>query len=478
MSKKNLLILLGVGILALYLVLVAGIRWGDKTPPRIILKEPFTVVGPATLLSLRIEDDETGLQEVSIRIVQNLETFSLAAQHFPAHGELSLEAGMEHSFEFEITPYADGGIPRRRGPASLIVTARDYSWRELFEGNWARLNQDFTVKFTPPRLEILSSPLPISQGGSGVVFYRVSEDATRYGIQIGPAFFPGYPMPEEFSHFSLIAFPFNLPADEPIQLVAEDGLGNHAIHTLDLRVRSKKWRTRRIRITDRFITNTIMPIIAQTPDIEDQGDNLKNFLEVNNKLRRINDEQLIDLSTHTRQEFVWQGPFLQLSNSQVESAFADHRNYLYQGKVVDSEDHLGFDLAVTKQYPVEAGNSGVVVLTEFLGIYGNAIVLDHGYGLQSLYAHLSSFEVKKGDRVAKGQIIARSGTTGLAAGDHLHFSLLLHGVQVNPLEWWDPNWVKTRISAKLRKHEPTQPEFSPPQTLGPAPLGSTTQSDF
>ena len=127
---------------------------------------------------------------------------------------------------------------------------------------------------------------------------------------------------------------------------------------------------------------------------------------------------------------------------------------------------------------MEAANSGVVVLTEFLGIYGNAIVLDHGYGLQSLYAHLSSFEVKKGDRVAKGHIIARSGTTGLAAGDHLHFSLLLHGVHVNPLEWWDPHWVKTRISAKLRKHEQAEPEILSPQTLGPAPLGSTTQSDF
>lgn len=477
-SKKNLLILVGLSIIALYLTLIAAIRWSDSTPPRITLKKPFEVVGPATPLSLRVKDDETGLQEVSISITQNLENFPLVTQHFPTHSKLSLETGAEHSFDFEITPYADGKIPQRRGPASLIVTARDYSWREFFEGNTKRLKQEFTVKFIPPRLEILSSPLPISQGGSGVIFYRVSEDAARYGIQIGPTFFPGYPMPDELSHFSLIAFRYNLPTNEPIQLVADDGLGNYAVHTLDLQVIRNKWRSRRIRITDRFITNTVIPIILQTPEIQDQKNSLKNFLEVNSKLRRINDERIMGLSAQTQQKFLWQGPFLQLSNSKVESAFADHRDYLYEGKVVDSADHLGFDLAVTKKYPVEAANDGVVVLAEFLGIYGNTVILDHGYGLQSLYAHLSSFEVKKGDRVAKGQAIARSGTTGLAAGDHLHFSLLLHGIQVNPIEWWDPNWVKTHISNKFKKHEPTKPELSSPQKVGPVFLGPKTQPDF
>jgi len=138
---------------------------------------------------------------------------------------------------------------------------------------------------------------------------------------------------------------------------------------------------------------------------------------------------------------MWEGVFVQLSNSQVEAFFADHREYVYSGKVIDTQYHLGFDLAVTKHYPVDAANSGVVVLAEYFGIYGNTIVIDHGYGLQSLYAHLSSFQAKMGDYVRKGQMIAKSGMTGLAAGDHLHFSVLVHGVQVNPVEWWDPDWV-------------------------------------
>ena len=144
---------------------------------------------------------------------------------------------------------------------------------------------------------------------------------------------------------------------------------------------------------------------------------------------------------------------------------------------MDTQYHLGFDLAVTKHYPVESANDGKVVLAEYFGIYGNTIVIDHGYGLQSLYAHLSSFAAEKGDVVRKGQIIGRSGMTGLAGGDHLHFSLLLQGVQINPVEWWDRRWVQSRITDPLhdplrknaagRKRVPRTP--APPNLMGPSP---------
>ncbi len=471
MNKKIIFYLIALAIVAAYIGLVGSIRWGDHTPPRITLVQPFTLVGPTTPLSLRIEDEGTGLQEIEVRLVQNLEQYPLAKERFPSHGALSLDGGTQHSFELHIVPFGDDAIPKRKGPATLIVSARDYSWRGFFEGNWARLNQEFTVKFTPPRVELLSTPLPITQGGAGVVFYRTSDDAKHFGVKIGENIFPGYPTPdEEYSYFSLIAFPHNLPVQTPVQIVADDGLGNHAVQPVDIKVIPQKWRTRKINITDRFIERTVLPLIAQTPGIEDQGDPLKNFLAVNNGLRSTNAKQLKELAAASKPEFMWEGEFVQLSNSQVEAAFADHRKYVYHGKVVDTQDHLGFDLAVTKQYPVEAANHGQVVLAEYFGIYGNTIVIDHGYGLQSLYAHLSSFEVKKGDYVRKRQIIARSGMTGLAAGDHLHFSLLLHGVQINPIEWWDPDWVQSHISERLRKNEPVAPSSLLPGKLPPSPF--------
>ena len=156
----------------------------------------------------------------------------------------------------------------------------------------------------------------------------MSEDAQSHGVQIGEAFFPGYPTPDESREFSLIAVPHDLSPKQPIQLIAEDGLGNNAILNLDYKIRKKAWRTRRIKITDRFIQQTVMPIIHHTPELQDQGENLKNFILVNNSLRKQNNQQLQELSQKTQSEFLWKGAFLQLSKSQVEAAFADHRRYI------------------------------------------------------------------------------------------------------------------------------------------------------
>lgn len=474
MNKKSLFYAIALAIVAFYLVMTAFYRWGDGTPPQITLVEPFTQAGPTTPLVLHVEDAGTGLQEVTVRLVQNLESYTLAEERFPTQSPLSIGGNADSSYDLTLIPFGDDTIPKRRGLVQLVITARDYSWRGFFEGNWARIEQDVAVKFTPPQLEILSSPLPVSQGGAGVAAYRVSDDAQRYGVRIGETFFPGYPNSERaFSAFSLFAFPHDIPASTPVLLTAEDGLGNHAEQRLDVPVVPKKWRSRTIKISDRFIEQTVRPIIAQTPEIEDLDDPLRNFLQVNNVLRKRTTDQLAALASNSRPEFLWNGAFVQLSNSQVEAAFADHREYRYGGKVVDKQYHLGFDLAVTKHYPVEAANDGKVVMAEYFGIYGNTIVIDHGYGLQSLYAHLSSFASEKGDVVSKGQIIGRSGMTGLAAGDHLHFSLLLQGVQINPMEWWDPRWVETHITDPLRdplrRNPSPAPRRGPRNRIGPLP---------
>ena len=474
-NKKNLFYAIALGIVAFYLVLTALYRWGDATPPQITLVEPFTQAGPTTPLILHVEDAGTGLQEVTVRLVQNLESYPLAQEQFSAQSPLSIGGGAHHTFDLNLLPFGDDTIPKRRGQVNLVITARDNSWRGFFEGNWARIEQDVAVKFTPPRLEVLSTPLPVAQGGAGAVVYRVSDDARRYGVRIGETFFPGYPNPDQaYTAFSLFAFPHDRPASTPVTLVADDGLGNHAEQRLDVTVVPKHWRSRTITISNRFIEQTIRPLIAQTPELEDLDDPLRNFLQVNNVLRKWTADQLTALAAGSRPEFLWNGAFIQLSNSQVEAAFADHREYRYGGNVVDTQDHLGFDLAVTKHYPVEAANDGTVVLAEHFGIYGNTIVIDHGYGLQSLYAHLSSFAAEKEDVVRKGQIIGRSGMTGLAAGDHLHFSLLLQGVQINPVEWWDRRWVQSRINDPLGRNDAAAPTRvpqtpAPPDRMGPLP---------
>jgi murein DD-endopeptidase MepM/ murein hydrolase activator NlpD len=187
------------------------------------------------------------------------------------------------------------------------------------------------------------------------------------------------------------------------------------------------------------------------PPPQDSPDMLAAFLKVNGELRKINANQIAAFAAKTSASKMWDGPFVQLGNSQVEASFADRRTYVYKGKEIDQQTHLGFDLAVTEHVPVAAANAGTVLNASWLGIYGNCVILDHGMGVQSLYAHLMSFDVKVGDTVTRGQIIGRSDSTGLAGGDHLHFTMLVAGRMVNPVEWWDAHWIADRVERKLKE---------------------------
>ena len=146
---------------------------------------------------------------------------------------------------------------------------------------------------------------------------------------------------------------------------------------------------------------------------------------------------------------LWSGVFERLPRSAPRAGFGDHRFFSYQGKPVGESYHLGFDLASVRNAEVPAANSGRVVFCGNLGIYGNLIVIDHGLGLMSLYSHLNDQLVKAGDVVQRGQIIAHTGSTGLAFGDHLHFGILVGGVEVTPLEWLDPKWIKDNITGRI-----------------------------
>ena len=160
---------------------------------------------------------------------------------------------------------------------------------------------------------------------------------------------------------------------------------------------------------------------------------------INGELRRKNAAKIASIARRTvAPEILWRGVvFHPFRNNAVESAFADQRTYIYNGKEVDQQVHLGFDLASFTNVPVVAANRGKVVYADELGIYGNCVIIDHGMGVQSLYGHLSSIGVKAGQMVEKEQEIGRSGMTGLAGGDHLHFTMLVNGNMVNPVEWWD-----------------------------------------
>jgi murein DD-endopeptidase MepM/ murein hydrolase activator NlpD len=206
--------------------------------------------------------------------------------------------------------------------------------------------------------------------------------------------------------------------------------------------------SRKIEVTMLF-RKVVPEILSQSPEIKDRGNPLENYLAINRELRQKDAETLKSLARKSKPAFLWARPFLMMPNGKVMAGFADRRTYRYQGRTIDHQDHLGFDLAVTQQSPIPAANSGTVVCARYLGIYGNAVVIDHGYGLMTIYGHLSSIAAAEGQEVARGDILGKTGATGLAGGDHLHFCTLLQGLPVNPVEWWDGHWIKDRLANKL-----------------------------
>jgi murein DD-endopeptidase MepM/ murein hydrolase activator NlpD len=345
------------------------------------------------------------------------------------------------------------------GPAVVEVTAGQPTLFGLQQTR-TTLTRPVTVRLTPPSVAVLSTHHYINHGGSELVVYRASPPGVPSGVRVGDREFRGFPASgagitssDSSLHVAFFALSWDQDVNTPISVFARDEGGNEATAVLEKRVFPKNFRRSRIPVDDEFLGKVVAPILQNSPDfkVDNPGDLLASYLRINRDLRRKNDSSIAVLAQETAPRILWKGPFKQLVNSAVEAGFADRRTYVYKGDSIDFQTHLGFDLASTSAAPVLAANSGTVVHAGYLGIYGNCVILDHGMGLQSLYAHLSSIGVQKGDSVEMSQELGRSGTTGLSGGDHLHFTMLLGGRAVTPIDWWSAQWVEDRITRKLRE---------------------------
>ncbi len=306
---------------------------------------------------------------------------------------------------------------------------------------------DVIINLEPPRVTADSEQHYINQGGAELVTFTVSGYFTESGVKVGAHKFRSFPRPGgkgPNDRFCLFAFPWDTPADTVPLVYASNPAGQEVTAQFWFRIKPKKFRQRDLDIEDQFIDKVTAEL-----DPGGAGDRVQRFLKINGEMRRANNATLAAFRNQTEQRVLWTPPFQQLSNSKVEAFFADVRTYRYNKEKIDQQVHLGFDLSKVKQAPVVASNTGKVLHAAPLGIYGNCVVLDHGFGLQSIYAHLSSIGVKVGQSVQRGEELGRSGSTGMAGGDHLHFSMQIDGVQVNPVEWWDPHWLKDRILSKV-----------------------------
>jgi murein DD-endopeptidase MepM/ murein hydrolase activator NlpD len=342
----------------------------------------------------------------------------------------------------------------KAGEAEVVVTATRpvlFGLREAM----AAATSTIEVRLTPPQLAVLSQFHYINHGGSELVVYRVNPPDAESGVRVGDQTYRGFPAgsADPALRVALFALLWDQPLNTRIEVFARDSLGNEGSGTFDFRVFPKQFRSSTIPLDDRFLGRVVPSILQNSPElrVDDPANLLAAYLAINRDLRRMNNESIAALAAETAPEMLWQGPFKQLINTAVEAGFADQRTYVYNGQDVDHQVHLGFDLASTAAAPIRSANRGRVVHAGWLGIYGNCVIIDHGLGLQSLYAHLSSISVTLGELVETEAELGRSGSTGLAGGDHLHFTMLLGGNAITPIDWWSSQWVSDRVLRKLNE---------------------------
>ena len=450
-------------LVALVCAVFAGlyVAAGRGAPPLLTIDQPGRFVGQAGSLDVTADAPNARLTALTITLEQHGKSVPL----FTLDGPQTASVTRTDRTHLKVSrPLGKQSVPELvSGPARILVSATRPSFLNLRQLT-TTASKDFQVRLDPPRIAVLSTKHYVNHGGAEMVVYKATPADISSGVRVGDIVYPGFPAAgagmegaDPSIKVAFFALLYDQPLNTPIAAFARDEAGNEAKATFVDNVFEKPFKKSRIEIDDKFINRVVPDIIEHSPELkmtapaQDSPEMLAAFLRINGELRTINADQIAALAAKTSPKRMWEGPFTQLGNSKVEASFADSRTYVYKGKEIDHQTHLGFDLAVTEHVPVAAAAAGTVVNASWLGIYGNCVIIDHGLGVQSLYAHLMSFDVKVGDAVARGQQVGRSDSTGLAGGDHLHFTLLVGGRMVNPVEWWDAHWMADRVERKLHE---------------------------
>jgi murein DD-endopeptidase MepM/ murein hydrolase activator NlpD len=456
---KTLLKILALAILGVALLVGLVVTFRAGPGPVIEILPEVPAIGTRTPVVVTAAAAGRGLASLRLELEQQGQTHLLEQKSYRTRPVWAFWGERTERDEIRAIVGRETIPDLRPGEAVLRVTAgRAPTW--LLRPDPVVREMSLPVRLVPPEIAVLSIQNYATQGGAGLVVYRVGDTSVRDGVQAGEWFFPGAPLPDggPGDRLCLFGVPWDLDDAAAVSLVAEDDVANRGAVAFVDRFFPKPPARDRIGLSDSFMARVVPEILRRTPELSDRGNLLENYLQVNGELRRLNAAELVELGQASSPSFLWTEPFGSLPNAKVMSAFADQRTYLYEGRPVDEQTHLGYDLASVARAAVPAANRGTVMMARYFGIYGNTVVLDHGHGLMSLYAHLSTIDVEEGQDVERGTILGRTGATGLAGGDHLHFTMLVRGLPVNPTEWWDANWIRDRVARKLGPALPFQTE--------------------
>lgn len=338
-----------------------------------------------------------------------------------------------------------GMILQRDKSYKLTIEASDFN---LFGANVASKSVDLIIDNKNPQIQIINQSYKITKGGSAVVVFKATdENLDNLYIESDGYIFKPTKFVKDGYWASLVAWNIQNP-NFKARIVAIDKAGNKTISNIGFYLQDRKYKESRITLSDKFLDGKIDELASQYAKNYSQLDRLAKFKFVNETLRASNEDIIRKVTSTVPEEMIdsfYIEPFYPLRNGAAVASFGDHRFFIYDNQEVSQSWHMGLDLASTAMAVMTTNNPAFVAFNDLNGIYGENIILYHGFGLYTLYGHCNETLVKAGEHIGPKHIIGKTGTTGLALGDHLHFGVLVQGIEVRPEEWMDKKWMKDNI---------------------------------
>jgi murein DD-endopeptidase MepM/ murein hydrolase activator NlpD len=422
----------------------AGWQWFRSTEPRVEVAGGFPrALGVSTPLRVRWVNPH-GIRRLTVSVAQGGGRTVVFEENKPSR-RLVFGAPGENAGAAELVIGRQQAPALKPGRATVTVEVESNDLRGLR----ALVSRELPVILEKPSITAGEAPVFFRRGGTGVVSFRVGGGWSEAGVRVGDLQFPSFGAPgRPDRRVSLFTVPPWADAKTAPVLYAANELGEEVTAAFPQKMTPATFRERRLELGAGFMDKVLGEL-----DPAANGDAAARFARINSVMRRANDAVLAEFSRRSEGKRLWNGVFAMLPRGKAEAMFADHRAYVYQGKELNREWHLGIDMASVKNAPVPAANDGTVVHAGRLGIYGNCVAIDHGLGVLSVYGHLSRIAVKQGERVKRGQPVGQSGVSGLAGGDHLHLGVMVGGVFVDPVEWAFGSWMEKTLLPGLREVE-------------------------
>ncbi len=421
---------------------IAFFKYFEQEKPQINFHNDISTFGLNKEVKFTVSDARSAISLIEIVMTQGSKSVTIYEKKFSRVG--FFENNGPKKIEETIT-LESRGLGLADGKAELKVTVRDFSFWNWMSGNETTITHPVILDTHPPKISILHSTRYVRPGGSAMVLYKIDGTVAKHGLTVNGHFNPGFSVGDEKDgrYVAFFGLQYDTEKIDKAVINATDLAGNTSSAGFGMILKKPKFKRDTINISDNFLNLKIPEFSQEYTQLT--GSLVDQFVYVNSKIREENYQAIVAATANPSPLRLWDGPFGRMTGSSRMAGFAEHRTYFYNGNEIDKQVHLGIDLASTKRAEIQAANRGKVVFADYLGIYGNTIILDHGQGIFSLYSHLSEIGVAPGELKDKGAVIGLSGTTGMAGGDHLHFSILVNGIFVSPVEWWDQHWLQVNI---------------------------------